>query len=86
MPETYDLLKLFVACSPDEVLSKTACKHYKLRMVKWIFCNLKMLLQIKIWMYNDLPVQVDGEPWIQSAGQVVVLRSALKVSVIKWLA
>ena len=29
---------------------------------------------------TDLPVQVDGEPWVQPAGQVVVLRSALKVS------
>ena len=27
----------------------------------------------------DMPVHVDGEPWIQPAGQVVVLRSALKV-------
>ncbi|XP_014666531.1 PREDICTED: diacylglycerol kinase theta-like isoform X2 [Priapulus caudatus] len=38
---------------------------------------------IKIWLYNDLPVQVDGEPWIQSAGQVVVLRSALKATMLR---
>lgn len=29
-----------------------------------------------------MPVQVDGEPWVQSPGDVVVLKSALKVSVI----
>ena len=27
-------------------------------------------------------MQVDGEPWVQSPGDVVVLKSALKVSVI----
>lgn len=27
-----------------------------------------------------MPVQVDGEPWIQSPGEVVILKSALKVS------
>lgn len=26
-----------------------------------------------------MPVQVDGEPWVQSPGDVVVLKSALKV-------
>ena len=34
---------------------------------------------IKIHMNCDVPVQVDGEPWIQTAGDIVVLRSALKV-------
>ena len=34
---------------------------------------------MRIHLLTDLPVQVDGEPWIQPAGQVVVLRSALKV-------
>lgn len=34
---------------------------------------------IKIHLHSDLPVQVDGEPWIQSPGDVVVLKSALKV-------
>lgn len=31
-------------------------------------------------MNSDIPVQVDGEPWVQSPGDVVVLKSALKVS------
>lgn len=31
-------------------------------------------------MNSELPIQVDGEPWIQSAGEIVVLKSALKVS------
>jgi len=31
-------------------------------------------------MLTELPVQVDGEPWLQPSGQVVVLRSALKVN------
>ena len=35
--------------------------------------------QIRIWMNTDMPVQVDGEPWMQLAGQVVVCRSALQV-------
>lgn len=34
---------------------------------------------IKIHLHSDIPVQVDGEPWIQSPGDVVVLKSALKV-------
>ena len=43
----------------------------------FVFCSL---FKIRIQMLVDLPVQVDGEPWIQPAGHVVVLRSALKVS------
>ncbi|ESO02945.1 hypothetical protein HELRODRAFT_81183 [Helobdella robusta] len=38
---------------------------------------------IRIQLLADLPVQVDGEPWIQPAGQVVVLRSALKATMLK---
>lgn len=26
-----------------------------------------------------MPVQVDGEPWVQSPGEVSILKSALKV-------
>ncbi|XP_025091817.1 diacylglycerol kinase theta-like isoform X2 [Pomacea canaliculata] len=38
---------------------------------------------LRITLLADLPVQVDGEPWIQPAGQVVVLRSALKATMLK---
>ncbi|VEL22898.1 unnamed protein product [Protopolystoma xenopodis] len=34
--------------------------------------------QIRITLKTDIPVQVDGEPWVQSPGQIIVLRSALK--------
>lgn len=36
---------------------------------------------IKIHSHSDIPVQVDGEPWIQPPGDVVVFNSALKVSI-----
>jgi len=35
---------------------------------------------IKIRTNTELPVQVDGEPWDQPPGDIVVLKSALKVS------
>ncbi|XP_067619808.1 uncharacterized protein [Eurosta solidaginis] len=38
---------------------------------------------IKIHLYSDMPVQVDGEPWVQSPGDVVVLKSALKATMLK---
>ncbi|XP_059612130.1 diacylglycerol kinase theta isoform X3 [Phlebotomus argentipes] len=38
---------------------------------------------IKIHMYSEIPVQVDGEPWVQSPGDVVVLKSALKATMLK---
>ncbi|EDV94973.1 diacylglycerol kinase theta isoform X4 [Drosophila grimshawi] len=38
---------------------------------------------IKIHLKTDMPVQVDGEPWIQSPGDVVVLKSALKATMLK---
>lgn len=38
---------------------------------------------LRITLLTDLPVQVDGEPWVQPAGQVVVLRSALKATMLK---
>ena len=34
---------------------------------------------IKIKTTTEIPVQVDGEPWLQPAGDIVVLKSALKV-------
>ncbi|XP_058803614.1 diacylglycerol kinase theta isoform X2 [Phymastichus coffea] len=38
---------------------------------------------IKIHLHSDMPVQVDGEPWVQSPGDVVVLRSALKATMLR---
>ncbi|XP_043273541.1 diacylglycerol kinase theta [Venturia canescens] len=38
---------------------------------------------IKIRLQVDMPVQVDGEPWLQGAGEVVVLKSALKATMLK---
>ncbi|KAG8185626.1 hypothetical protein JTE90_026087 [Oedothorax gibbosus] len=38
---------------------------------------------LRIKLKDDMPVQVDGEPWIQSPGEVVVLRSALKATMLK---
>ena len=35
--------------------------------------------QIKIKIHTEMPVQVDGEPWIQSPGEVSIIKSALKV-------
>lgn len=35
---------------------------------------------IKMHLHSDLPVQVDGEPWVQCSGDIVVLKSALRVS------
>ncbi|XP_037051989.1 diacylglycerol kinase theta isoform X7 [Bradysia coprophila] len=38
---------------------------------------------IKIHSHSDIPVQVDGEPWIQPPGDVVVFNSALKATMLK---
>ncbi|XP_040569190.1 diacylglycerol kinase theta isoform X2 [Lepeophtheirus salmonis] len=38
---------------------------------------------IKIKMNSEIPVQVDGEPWIQPSGDIVVLKSALKATMLK---
>lgn len=40
---------------------------------------------IKIHLHSDIPVQVDGEPWVQSPGDVVVLKSALKVTFFRYV-
>lgn len=39
--------------------------------------------KIKIRLNTEMPIQVDGEPWIQSACEVNIIRSALKVSLKK---
>lgn len=38
---------------------------------------------IKIHIHADMPVQVDGEPWVQAPCDVVVLKSALKATMLK---
>ncbi|XP_047740876.1 diacylglycerol kinase theta [Hyalella azteca] len=38
---------------------------------------------IRIKLNSEIPVQVDGEPWIQNSGEVVVLKSALKATMLK---
>ncbi|CAN8017732.1 unnamed protein product [Ixodes persulcatus] len=38
---------------------------------------------LRIRLNTEMPVQVDGEPWIQGPGEVVVLRSALKATMLK---
>ncbi|XP_014478176.1 PREDICTED: diacylglycerol kinase theta isoform X7 [Dinoponera quadriceps] len=38
---------------------------------------------ITIQLNSDIPVQVDGEPWVQSPGKISVLKSALKATMLK---
>ncbi|XP_070395199.1 diacylglycerol kinase theta isoform X2 [Dermacentor albipictus] len=38
---------------------------------------------LRIRLHTEMPVQVDGEPWIQAPGEVVVLRSALKATMLR---
>ncbi|XP_076069788.1 diacylglycerol kinase theta [Oratosquilla oratoria] len=38
---------------------------------------------IRIKLNSEIPVQVDGEPWIQQTGEIVVLKSALKATMLK---
>ncbi|KAL7642543.1 UNVERIFIED_CONTAM: hypothetical protein RMT77_007104 [Armadillidium vulgare] len=38
---------------------------------------------IRIKLNSEIPIQVDGEPWIQAPGEVVVLKSALKATMLK---
>ncbi|XP_014252764.1 diacylglycerol kinase theta isoform X1 [Cimex lectularius] len=38
---------------------------------------------IKIHIHSDMPVQVDGEPWVQAPCEVVVLKSAVKATMLK---
>lgn len=45
--------------------------------------NLKINIfqggHVKIHLTNEVPVQIDGEPWVQGPGELVILKSALKV-------
>ncbi|KAL1492011.1 hypothetical protein ABEB36_012517 [Hypothenemus hampei] len=38
---------------------------------------------IRIRLLSDMPVQVDGEPWVQSPCEVVILKSAMKATMLK---
>jgi diacylglycerol kinase (ATP) len=38
---------------------------------------------IRIRLNTEMPVQVDGEPWIQTPGEVVILKSALKATMLR---
>lgn len=38
-----------------------------------------LVAQIKIRLNTEMPIQVDGEPWVQPACEMNILRSALKV-------
>uniref|UniRef100_A0A1I8Q3K6 Diacylglycerol kinase n=1 Tax=Stomoxys calcitrans TaxID=35570 RepID=A0A1I8Q3K6_STOCA len=38
---------------------------------------------IKMHLHSDLPVQVDGEPWVQCSGDIVVLKSALRALMLR---
>jgi len=40
---------------------------------------------VKIHLTNEVPVQIDGEPWVQGPGELVILKSALKVCCIIYL-
>ena len=57
-------------------------QHVIRRSPKLIINFLYYFIQgshIKIKTTTEIPVQVDGEPWLQPAGDIVVLKSALKV-------
>lgn len=48
-----------------------------------IFILLQFVRQgghIKIHLNSEIPVQVDGEPWMMTAGDLTILKSALKVT------
>ena len=36
------------------------------------YIGLSFLLQINIKLKSEMPVQIDGEPWMQAAGNVIV--------------
>ncbi|XP_066297998.1 diacylglycerol kinase theta-like [Branchiostoma lanceolatum] len=38
---------------------------------------------IKLTLKNDIPVQIDGEPWLQPAGQVIIMPSAIQANMLR---
>ena len=56
-------------------LDSLICKYHQ-----WVYIHYASTYrQIKITLVDDLPIHIDGEPWIQPKGQCVILKSALKV-------
>lgn len=60
---------------------KIACHDACLQLLAWpsshscnkiVFNNLFTLLQINVNLKSEMPVQIDGEPWMQGAGNVIV--------------
>lgn len=45
----------------------------------YLITNIFQGGHVKIHLTNEVPVQVDGEPWVQGPGELVILKSALKV-------
>ena len=69
------------------LLVKLNCVCFRGWRLKWYWTSklITNLLHfqgshIKIKTNTEIPVQVDGEPWLQPPGDIVVLRSALKVN------
>ena len=48
---------------------------------KWSLFIIYKIFKIKIRMNTEIPVHVDGEPWLQSPCAITILKSALKVSI-----
>ncbi|CAH8478417.1 unnamed protein product [Schistosoma rodhaini] len=45
--------------------------------------RLAQAAHLKIWLKSELPIQVDGEPFIHPPGQITVLRSALSANMLR---
>lgn len=67
---------------PQETQQRSRISECKL-FCEELVVKCKFLFQgghIKINLKSEIPVQVDGEPWVAAPSEVVVLKSALKVS------